>query len=122
MILRRAIVGTVLRLTTEAMDTHPTGEVVSVAVEAVETAVMKCWLGIFNLWEKFWFLLLMIGYTLYVVKDDLYLVWLPMLQLLIDFIVYYYRTEGQVVSSTIALRTSDSWKTMLINTADVRYL
>ena len=97
------------------------GEVVSVAVEAVENAVAKVWLGMFNLWQQLWFLLVMTAYTAFIVKDHPILLLIPVVQFFCDFLVYKYRAIGQYVKSTVALKTSDSWKDLLINTCDVRW-
>ena len=82
MILREEIIGTVMRLTEDEIERNPTGKVVAIAVDTVEQAIRRCWLGVFMLWEKTVFLLVMITYTAYVTTKQPFLILIPIIQAL----------------------------------------
>ena len=67
-----------MRLTEDSFEKYQTGKVVSIAADGVEQAVQKAWLGVFELFEKVVFLVVMMGYSYYVSNSQPYLVLIPL--------------------------------------------
>jgi len=111
-----------MRLTEDCFEKYQTGKVVSIAADGVEQAVQKAWLGVFELFEKVVFLVVMMGYSYYVSNSQPYLVLIPLGQLFFDYVIYSIRAGGQYRQSRNAIEVTDRWEQRLVTICDVRFM
>ena len=96
MILRRAVVGTLLQLTSSAKERFTSGECLAIMSEQVEASVNVCYLGIMNLWGSIMLLVFMTGLSSYVTRNTPFILPMPFVMMLIDGITLYCRVPGQI--------------------------
>lgn len=97
MILRRALVSTMIQLTNRESESYPSGECLSVMSEAVETATSECWVGFVQLWGSCIQLMFIICLSTYTTlkTSSKYMVVLPFVMMAFDFVVLLKRMGEQ---------------------------
>jgi ABC-type multidrug transport system fused ATPase/permease subunit len=120
MILKKAIAGTMLQLTEEEQEEFPAGEVIGITTDVVDNCVTKGWTGLFAMWQQLVTLAVLTAYTAYVTRKTPYLLAIPVIQLVVDYLVYWFRSAEQVNKAMHAIEAEDEWKKKLLDIAGAR--
>lgn len=67
-------------------------------------------------------LVVLFAWTGYVVRETPYLMAIPVVQMICDYMVYFCRSEEQVHKAMVAIEADDDWKTTLVDISDAREL
>ena len=95
MILRRALVSTMIQLTNSASEKYPSGECLSIMSEAVENATSECWVGFIGLWATSCQLLAVTALSIWSLLRVPYMIPLPFVMIFIDSIILWMRKDEQ---------------------------
>ena len=120
MILRKGLVSTMVQLTPGATEEYPTGKVLSIMSESVEDAVSTCWAGMFNLFGSFCQILVMTAFSAYLVRQNPYILAIPVLMMIIDVVILYCRVDTTVAMLTDYNREDQEWKALVVEMNELR--
>jgi len=120
MILRRALVSTMIQLTNQAAEDYPSGECLSIMAQAVEDATMECWTGIIGLWGSFVQLVVITGLNIYSCRRMPLLIIIPFAMMAIDSLVLWMRVEKQVEKFAKFEAADNLWKASVIEMVEAR--
>ena len=95
MILRRALVSTMIQLTNSASEDYPSGECLSIMSEAVENATSECWVGIIKIWATLCQLFVITGMSIWSTLRVPYMIPLPFVMGAIDLFILKMRMNKQ---------------------------
>jgi len=120
MLLKKAIAGTMLQLTESEQEEFPTGEIIGITTDVVNSCVGCGWTGLFAMWEFLFTLIVLTAYTAYAVRKTPYLLLIPLVQLIVDYAVYVWRSPEMVAKAMVAIEKEDDWKSKLLEIAYAR--
>jgi len=123
MLLRRALVSTMVQLTSAESAQFPSGECLSIMSEQVENSTSVCWTGMMNVWAQLVRLVVMTILTIVLVVQKVpYILPIPFVMMAIDFYVLRKRVDKQVVLFGRFMDIDNTWKAMVIEMSELRGL
>lgn len=120
MILRRALVSTMIQLTNSASEDYPSGECLSIMSEAVENATSECWVGIIKIWATLCQLFVITGMSIWSTLRVPYMIPLPFVMGAIDLFILKMRMNKQSDLFAIYEEADNAWKSNVIELVDMR--
>jgi len=123
MLLRRALVSTMVQLTSSESARFPSGECLSIMSEQVENSTAVCWTGMMNVWAQLVRLVVMTILTITLVVQKVpQILPIPFLMMAIDFYVLTKRVDKQVELFGTFMDIDNTWKAMVIEMSELRGL
>jgi len=122
MILRRAILGTVIQLTTVEAERFPTGTALGILDTQVENCVGVCYLGALNIYASTILLVAMTGLSAYLTRKTPFILPIPFVMLIIDIVILYCRIGGQTLLYSKWVDQDNKVKALAAEISDQRLL
>lgn len=122
MILRRAVVSTMVQLTNAEAEKYPSGECLAIMSEQVENAVNVVWVGLLNVWGSCFLLFLMTALSVYLTRNTPYILPIPFVMMIIDVVVLFCRVKGQVRLFSDWIDQDNKCKAMVVEMSEQRQL